>query len=104
MADENLFKSWERNAMEYVTSFNTVYKTAAANLIFKSREEDWRRVLDTSRAYISSTMVGVCGASETEIAVSPSICLILMFASRQFYVAGLQSSLSLVLDGKNSIV
>ncbi|KAG0612743.1 hypothetical protein M758_6G048600 [Ceratodon purpureus] len=78
VADENLFKSWERNAMEYVTSFSTVYKTAAANLIFKSREEDWRRVLDTSRAYISSTMVGSDIANETEIA--ELCCLQLAFS------------------------
>ena len=67
VADEDLFKSWERNAMEYVTSLSTVYKAAAANMIFKSREEDWRRVLGTSRAYVSSTEAG---GDESEIAVS----------------------------------
>jgi hypothetical protein len=80
--------------MEYVTSFNTVYKTAAANLIFKSREEDWRRVLHTSRVYISSTMVGDDVANEIEIAVSSSDSFILRFAVRQLYVTGLQSGLS----------
>lgn len=68
MADETLFEAWARNAMEYVTSFTTVYKSAAANLIFKSSEDDWRRVLDTSRAYTSSTMVGDSFGNETEIA------------------------------------
>lgn len=94
MADDCLFESWARNAMEYVTSFSTVYRTAAANLIFQSREEDWRRVLDMSRAYMSRTVVGCDFANETEIAVSSSICLILTFALRQLYVAALQSGLS----------
>jgi len=75
MANGNLFEAWARNAMEYVTSFTTVYKSAAANLIFKSSEDDWRRVLDTSRAYTSSTMVGDSVGNETEIAVSSSIVL-----------------------------
>lgn len=79
MADENIFKAWARNAMEYVTSYNTVYKTAAANLIFKSTEEDWRRVLDTSQAYASSTdSVG----NETEIAVSFTIFPMFLMPSR----------------------
>lgn len=70
MADEKLFKAWAGNAMEYVTSSTTVYKTAAANLIFKSREEDWRRVLDTSQAYALNTMVDNGIGNDTEIAVS----------------------------------
>lgn len=68
MADEKLFKAWAGNAMEYVTSSTTVYKTAAANLIFKSREEDWRRVLDTSQAYALNTMVDNGIGNDTEIA------------------------------------
>ncbi|XP_024369457.1 uncharacterized protein [Physcomitrium patens] len=60
--------SLTRNAVEYVTSFTTVYKTAAANLIFKTREEGWRRVLDTSLASTSSTLIGDGCGSGTEIA------------------------------------
>jgi len=82
MADENLSEAWARNAMEYVTSFTTVYKIAAANLIFKSSEDDWRRVLDTSRAYTSSTMAGDEVGNETEIAVSSTIFPMFMFACR----------------------
>lgn len=70
---------WARNAVEYVTSFTTVYKTAAANLIFKTREEGWRRVLDTSLASTSSTLIGDGCGSGTEIAVSPLIYLVRIF-------------------------
>lgn len=78
VADENLFEAWSRNAVEYVTSFTTVYKSAAANLIFKSSEDDWRTVLQTSRAYTSSTSVSDSAASETEIA--ELCCLQLAYA------------------------
>lgn len=63
-----MHKAWARNAMEYVTSYDTMYKVAAANLIFKSGEQEWRTAFDTSLAYASSTMA----ADETEIAVSAS--------------------------------
>lgn len=97
VVDESLFKAWASNAMEYVTAYTTVYKLAAANLIFKCREEEWRRVLDTSRAHTSSSVVGDNVANETEISVSASPfcpCLSLLAQDISFTSTGVTSSVA----------
>lgn len=45
--DDSIHEVWVRSALEYVTSSTTVYKLAAASLIFKASQAKWRDVLES---------------------------------------------------------